>query len=576
MRWNPFRPKDELAPMTTAAPKEKHSSFEDTLIEDLPRSGFDPAAAHNTNDPTLAADAAMPGEIGQIGRFLLRSVLGQGGLGTVYAAWDPLLSRSVAVKTLRVLSDAAMQDAAQTLLLNEARAAARLSHPHIVTVFDAGLSDQGVYIAMEPLRGLDLRKLLQQGWHPTPFESANLVRRVADALAYAHGKGVVHCDVKPANIFMVDRKQPKVLDFGIARQARRDGTSAGGPTAGSPYYLAPEQIRGDAIDRRCDVYSLGVVLYELLTGRVPFTGDSLEEITRSVLTTPTPSARRNGVRVPAGLSAIAARAMARAPEDRYPSARHLSNDLREWMVSAEARTLARSPEEQYRKAMALGALVLVTVAGVVWWQTMGRRSSDITAPVQVTSPPAASTPTAALPAPAASALEPVVLPTSSVGLVGVSAPASALAASSAGSDPVPSASVVPPPPVAASSPAAVSVPPAPAVVATPAPARPAGTVKAENTGKPTTPSTRPAAAQTTPTAAATSRVPTGTVVLLVTPWGQVEVDGIMQGITPPLRRLTLPQGRHTVTVRNTDYPSIIRVIEVNAESPVIIQHRFGP
>jgi hypothetical protein len=572
MRWNPFRPKDELAPMTTAAPKEKHSSFEDTLIEDLPRSGFDPAAAHNTNDPTLAADAAMPGEIGQIGRFLLRSVLGQGGLGTVYAAWDPLLSRSVAVKTLRVLSDAAMQDAAQTLLLNEARAAARLSHPHIVTVFDAGLSDQGVYIAMEPLRGLDLRKLLQQGWHPTPFESANLVRRVADALAYAHGKGVVHCDVKPANIFMVDRKQPKVLDFGIARQARRDGTSAGGPTAGSPYYLAPEQIRGDAIDRRCDVYSLGVVLYELLTGRVPFTGDSLEEITRSVLTTPTPSARRNGVRVPAGLSAIAARAMARAPEDRYPSARHLSNDLREWMVSAEARTLARSPEEQYRKAMALGALVLVTVAGVVWWQIMGRRS-DTPVTVQVTPSLTASAPTAALPAPVASAIEPVVLPTSGVGSVGVSAPASApVIGASSPSVASPSAASVPSDQSAALAP--ITVAPASTPAPAPAPVRPPATARAES-AKPAAPATR-TTAQTAAATPAPSRIPTGTVVLLVTPWGQVEVDGIMQGITPPLRRLTLPQGRHTVTVRNTDYPSIIRVIEVNAESPVIIQHRFGP
>lgn len=575
MRWNPFRKEAQpTAPAATDAPKDKASDFESTLIEDLPRSGFDQGGSHTDSGHPAPQGSQTPGDLGQIGRFLLRSVLGQGGLGTVYAAWDPLLSRAVAVKTLRVLSDAAMQDAAQTLLLNEARAAARLSHPHIVTVFDAGLSDQGVYIAMEPLRGMDLRKLLQQGWHPTPFEAANLVRRVADALAYAHGKGVVHCDVKPANIFMVDRKQPKVLDFGIARQARRDGTSAGGPTAGSPYYLAPEQIRGDVIDRRCDVYSLGVVLYELLTGRVPFTGDSLEEITRAVLTAPTPNARKHGTRVPAGLAAIAARAMARAPEDRYPSARHLSNDLREWMVSAEARTLARTPEEQYRKVMGLGALVLVAVAGVVWWQAMGRKSDVAPPGIEVAQTPAQSSP-------GSTTTEPHPAPT-------VQQPASAVVAAPASAPAVahPASSVAPTPA------AAQEVPVAPAVTTIttplPAPAPSAATVAAAATHptppraparqeaqRPATPPPARAPVATPAPAVSPSRVPTGTVVLLVTPWGQVDVDGVMQGITPPLRRLTLPQGRHTITVRNPDHPSIIRVVEVTDTSPVIIQHRFG-
>ncbi len=533
-RWRQQLTRPSAKPPATRAPAKDKSSddFQSTLVEDLPRSSFGGTATIQPTEHgyTRPQDTAIPAEMGQIGRFLLRSVLGQGGLGTVYAAWDPLLSRSVAVKTLRVQSDQAVQDAAQTLLLNEARAAARLSHPHIVTVFDAGLSEHGVYIAMEPLRGMDLRKLLHQGWHPTPFEAANLVRRVADALAYAHGKGVVHCDIKPANIFMVDRKYPKVLDFGIARQARRDGTASTTLTAGSPYYLAPEQIRGDSLDRRCDVYSLGVVLYELLTGRQPFGGDTLEAITEAVLTAPTPSARRNGTRVPAGLSAIAARAMARAPEDRYPSARHLANDLREWMTSTEARTLARSPEEQYRTIMGMGAGVLISVAGVVWWQTMGQRQEP---------PPAAWV----SPEPPPPVVSPPVVDATGVA-------ASARPAASGSITQLPGLAPI-------TRPTPASPPPAPTPTAThPTPA-----------AKPTKPAPAPA-----PEPAV--RGATGTVMLLIKPWGQVEVDGVMQGSSPPLRSLNLSKGRHTITIRNPSQPAIVRVVEVNGQSPIIIQHQF--
>lgn len=565
MRWNPFSP-SETGPATEPQKRGNHSDFESTVIEDLPRSEDEQGVDLLTPDvgqtqPMVDTPSA---NIGQIGRFLLRSVLGQGGLGTVYSAWDPLLSRAVAVKTLRMQADQTIPDAPHNMLLHEARAAARLSHPHIVTVFDAGLSDQGVYIAMEPLRGMDLRKLLQQGWEPTPFESANLVRRVADALAYAHGKGVVHCDVKPANIFMVDRKHPKVLDFGIARQARRDGAKTTGITAGSPYYLSPEQLRGENVDRRCDVYSLGVVLYELLTGKVPFSGESLEDITQAVLNAPAPTARKANNKVPAGLSTIAARAMARAPEDRYPSARHLSNDLREWLNSTEARDLLRSPDEQHRKVLALAGLVLATVAGVVAWQMLGRR------PDPVVAQPALPTPSVAPPA---------VMPT-------ISLPAT----------PSPTAA---PPPVAASDlavatphlsgsggPAASGVTPGTHAVARPAvtppapPTRPAPRERErerEHTVQraPAQPTSPPPTSTTQEGAAAPVRVATGSVVLLVSPWGQVEVDGVMQGITPPLRRLSLPQGRHTITIRNTDYPSIIRVVEVDGGAPAVIQHKFG-
>jgi len=271
------------------------AAFAATIAEELP----------DTDDPEALPGAIPVDErplqslptIGHVGRYALKYQLGSGGLGTVYAALDPLLSRPIAVKTLHVDAADAEREALETQLLAEARAAAGLNHPHIVTVYDAGLSDEGVYIAMERLQGRDLRHLLADGWRPEPMQAARIAKRIADALAYAHGHGVIHCDIKPANIFMIGRTQPKLLDFGIARVAQQQGQAepaadipAGQslpPTElGSPYYVAPEQLRGQALDLRCDVYGVGVVLYELLTGRRAFDGHSLDSIRQAVLEGP--------------------------------------------------------------------------------------------------------------------------------------------------------------------------------------------------------------------------------------------------------------------------------------------------
>jgi serine/threonine-protein kinase len=327
MAWNPFK--------TRRPATGTDSIFQSTLLEERTRSQFDGLHAQQA-----ASDESLhwPAASGVVGRYQLRTVLGQGGLGTVYGAWDPLLSRRVAVKTVNP-HQTEHREAHDDQVLNEARAAARLSHPHIVTVFDAGVSEHGVYIAMEPLQGSDLRQMLREGWRPGPLEAASLIRRIAEALAYAHGKGVIHCDVKPANIFMVGKRLPKVLDFGIARIARRDGSSATSTSAGSPYYLSPEQLEHAAVDRRCDVYALGVMLFELLTGHPPYIGHSMSEIHAAVLEAPQPMAIDFNPKVPLGLSMIAGQAMARAPESRYASARHLVAALQDWRASEEAQSL---------------------------------------------------------------------------------------------------------------------------------------------------------------------------------------------------------------------------------------------
>lgn len=268
--------------------------------------------------------------IGQIGRYALKYRLGSGGLGTVYAAHDPVLSRLIAIKTLNVDLPLEEREQFNQMFLNEARAAAGLGHQNIVTVHDAGLSDQGVYIAMELLRGNDLRKLLKDGWRPTIGQAVLIVRRVADALAYAHSRGVIHRDVKPANIFMVGRSQPRVLDFGIAQVATRQDEEES-LVGGSPYYMAPEQLDQRQTDRRTDVFSLGVVLYELLTGTRPFQGRSLQEIGQAVRTHRPAPVNELQPDVAPDLADIVARAMEKDPEKRFSSARTLAHELRLWL-----------------------------------------------------------------------------------------------------------------------------------------------------------------------------------------------------------------------------------------------------
>ncbi len=295
----------------------------------------------------LLGDAPDPADaptLSHIGRYALKRQLGSGGLGTVFEAWDPLLSRAVAVKTLQFDVDHSARLSLDGLFLNEARAAASLNHRYIVTIHDAGLSAHGVYIAMERLYGRDLQQALAAGWRPTVEQAVQLVRRVTEALAFAHARGVVHCDIKPANIFLQRRDRPKVLDFGIARIVHGAALPAlDGAVAGSPRYRSPEQLTGAAVDARSDLFSLGVVMYELLAGRRAFEGDSLAEINAAVLERDPTPVHQLDPRVPVEVSAIVSRLMARAPADRYTCASELSADLRRWAHEQQARQAAAAP-----------------------------------------------------------------------------------------------------------------------------------------------------------------------------------------------------------------------------------------
>src|SRR5215510_4818341 len=206
----------------------------------------------------------------QIGKYHVVRLIGEGGMGRVYEASDPVINRRVAIKTIseRVL------DSSETRgrFLREAQAAGQLSHPNLITIHDVGEHDGLPFLVMEYLEGHELTGLIAKG-ALTLDEKLRLMIDAGQGLAYAHAKGLVHRDIKPANIFVTTTGQVKILDFGLARGLVSDLTQTGN-VVGTPNYMAPEQIRGDHVDQRADIFAAGVVLYELLTGRKPFSADT--------------------------------------------------------------------------------------------------------------------------------------------------------------------------------------------------------------------------------------------------------------------------------------------------------------
>lgn len=290
--------------------------------------------------PARSSSAPM---INRIGRFHIIRELGRGTVGSVYLGHDPIIDRSVAIKTFNPRLTANEKKRYEQHFINEARAAGRLSHPNIVTIFDASSEGGATYIAMEYLQGLELNKLLEGGNRFTPDEVALIVRRIADALNYAHENGVIHRDIKPANIFMLGDNQPKVVDFGIARAPNRvsdQPAQIGQPYTlfrnnllGTPNYMSPEQALGQPVDLRTDIYSLGAVMYEMLTGSKPFkahsTGQLLEMITHKIPHAP----HLIDPGVPVMLSHIAMKAMSKRIEKRYQHAGEMALDIKRYALT---------------------------------------------------------------------------------------------------------------------------------------------------------------------------------------------------------------------------------------------------
>ena len=263
-----------------------------------------------------------------LGRYQLLAELGQGAMGIVYKAADPVIGRMVAIKTISLYLPKDELAEYEARFNQEAKAAGRLNHPNIVTIYDVGKEGNVAYMAMELLEGKELRELVASGTPLPAAQAVDVAMQVAEGLAYAHDHQVVHRDIKPANIMIVRDGLIKITDFGIARMRQSEVKTMTGYVLGSPKYMSPEQITGKRADHRSDIFSLGIVIYEMLTGSVPFNGDSIHSIMyQTVNLTPEPPSRRNPS-VPEMLDLIVAKALAKDMEARYPNARELAADLR--------------------------------------------------------------------------------------------------------------------------------------------------------------------------------------------------------------------------------------------------------
>jgi serine/threonine-protein kinase len=259
----------------------------------------------------------------QVGRYEILEIIGTGAHGRVARAHDPLISRLVAIKLFP--KELASGEARQRFI-QEARVVGQLSHPSIITLHDMGIDEatQTPYLVMEFLEGQPLDRILERGSVPYPKACA-WAAEVACALGVAHRKGVIHGDVKPANMLITDDGRVKLMDFGMARLASHDSKAT--PLVGTPAYWCPEQIMGKPQDARSDLFSLGVVLYEMVTGKRPFDADSLQGICGRVLSsTPLPPSHANPS-VPSGFDAIVARCLAKDPAARYAPAEALAEEL---------------------------------------------------------------------------------------------------------------------------------------------------------------------------------------------------------------------------------------------------------
>ncbi|MBU1426622.1 MAG: serine/threonine protein kinase [Gammaproteobacteria bacterium] len=266
--------------------------------------------------------------ISHLGRYEIVGELGQGAMGVVYKATDPLIDRIVAIKTITLSLAQEEREEYEGRFYQEAKAAGRLSHPNIVTIFDVGRSGDIAYIAMEFLQGRELRDILNDEKLLPVDQVLDIVAQVALGLAYAHEHGIIHRDVKPSNIMVLRDGHAKITDFGIARMASAAVRTQTGMVLGSPKYMSPEQVMGKLTDQRSDIFSLGVMLYEMLTGQPPFLGENVNAIMYQTLNAiPQPPSALNPA-VPDMLNFIVAKALAKDIENRYQNARDLANDLR--------------------------------------------------------------------------------------------------------------------------------------------------------------------------------------------------------------------------------------------------------
>jgi serine/threonine-protein kinase len=456
--------------------------------------------------------------LAQLGRYKIIGPLGQGAMGTVYRAHDPLIERTVAIKTVSCSGLSRSEaEAFEQRFFREAKSAGRLNHPNIVTIHDIGRSDDLAYIAMEFLDGRSLRDILDSGVVLPLERIAEIAAEIADGLAFAHANDVVHRDIKPANIMVLDNDTVKIADFGIALLPSGSHTIAG-TAFGSPKYMSPEQVTGQKADGRSDIFSLGAVLYEMLTGRPPFTGDDLHAILYQVLNGAPPLPTTYNPSLPRGFDRIVARAMAKDPDKRYQNATEMATHLRKY------RHIVRQARKKQHADNALPTAprpaATATDSGAATVQLKAITAPPSTAPNKHLRPLLYGTLLLALALFTGWLLRPV-------------------------------------PPQAQAQPVPVAPPAA----------------KADSSIKETEPSRTepevvPQAAKAPPVAVE------GRIRLAIAPWGEIHIDGKKTGNSPPLTEIRLPAGKHRIEIRNATFAPYRQNVDLAPDATIRIKHKF--
>src|ERR1700680_4699682 len=291
------------------------------------------AKAHRkkTGASLFMSDSHMT-TLAKAGRYEIVGELGRGAMGVVYRAVDPVIGRNVAVKTIKLSAEGTglTRPELLTRFQTEARAAGLLTHPNIVVVFDAGEEDGLYYITMELVEGKSLQALLDGG-HAFPLpRTLRIMEQTCSALQFAHERNVVHRDIKPANLMLTADDTVKVTDFGTAKILQFGTVQQTAHVMGTPSYMSPEQVKGRAVDGRSDIFSLGVMLYEMVTGEKPFPGQNITTVIYKIVNEDPVPPRQIDPTIHPGISAVVMRALEKEPEQRYQSCREMLEDLKNY------------------------------------------------------------------------------------------------------------------------------------------------------------------------------------------------------------------------------------------------------
>ncbi|BBO73313.1 hypothetical protein DSCW_07300 [Desulfosarcina widdelii] len=328
------------------------------------------------------------------GRYEVVKELGRGTMGVVYQAHDPQIDRMVALKVLR--PDRVVSQDFVLRFLREAKAIGRISHPNIVTVYDVGQDHGTIYIAMEFLEGRPLNEAIKGRTLP-PDEAVQMCSEVAEALGYAHSKGITHRDIKPSNIILTPDHRTKLTDFGIARIEDPDAAqqTQAGDILGTPVYMAPEQVMGQKADGRTDLYALGVILYEMVVGKRPFGGGNIAAIFRSITHEPPEDPMKAGTFHHRELADLILKSLSKDPNQRFQTGQKMAAALKACLDAGahpfpESTVSAEKPVRSKKAGIVIAVLCVCLAAGIIGYKTMQNPGEDASATAGAELPAASS------------------------------------------------------------------------------------------------------------------------------------------------------------------------------------------